>query len=118
MAVYVTQENPRLNYSDAERFGTIKFLSVYDYSPNGNSKRNEKLLEGLHRDLRGFDPMRDHVLLTGDPVVIAIVFQIVAGQVLEGMCPDHGDISLLKWDGQNRKYNQIVIDLKKITIPV
>ena len=104
--VYVTQENPKLNYADAERFGQVMFLTDQDHSPNRNSIRNQKRMTDIKGTLKSFDVDRDSLLLSGDPINIGIAFQIVSGIAVACGKP----FKLLKWDGLGQCYYQIVIN--------
>ena len=104
--VFVTQENHRLNYSDAERFGEVVFLTAREYSPNANSKRNEMIEEEIYEALSKFDPDEDSILLSGDPIIMALAFHQAADIPGRDRCEDL-TISLLKWDNQTRRYNQV-----------
>lgn len=109
--VYVTQENSRLNYSDAERFGEIEFLTDREYNPIPGSKRNARTMTDIYTGLSGFDPTKDHLLLSGDPIIMALAVNVVAEKSRRNAGPYHGKISVLKWDGQKRRYNPIVLDV-------
>jgi hypothetical protein len=100
--VFVTQENTRLNYTDAERFGEVVFMSYHEFSPNKNSKRNADIIEELRDHIEGnFDPDQDCLLLSGDPVIMSYSFHLAMQK--------KGYVRLLKWDNQTRRYNEIHI---------
>jgi len=108
--VFVTQENPRLNYSDAERYGEVVFVNVDEYSPNANSIRNQNILDNIDRLMRQYDPTTDYLLLSGDPVSMLLTFNTAAEIARNSFELD--SLRLLKWDGQNRSYNPIEIPIQ------
>lgn len=102
--VFVTQENSRLNYTDAERFGEVVFITTSEYSPNLNSKRNDIIESEIRLGLINFNSDLDYLLLSGDPVIAALAFHRAASLTVVT-----NKVQLLKWDGQNRSYNEIVV---------
>ena len=102
--VYVTQENSRLNYMDAERFGEVVFITASEYSPNPNSRRNDIIESEIRHGLINFDSDLDYLLLSGDPVIMALSFHRAAS-----ISTVANKVQLLKWDSQNRSYNEIVV---------
>ena len=75
--VYVVQENPRINYTPAEKFGIVKFLTADEYSPSQHSIRNKRILEDVIRGLSNFDPDRDYIILSGNPIIMSFAFSLV-----------------------------------------
>ena len=75
--VYVVQENPRINYTPAEKFGIVKFLTTDEYSPSQHSIRNKRILGDIIRGLANFDPDRDYIILSGNPIIMSFAFSLV-----------------------------------------
>lgn len=96
--VYVVQEQPRLNYADAQRFGELMFVCQYDYSPGENSRFNEVIRHSVQETINQFDHLTDHLLLVGDPVLIGLVMSYAL---------DKGPINVLKWNKGLRRYTAI-----------
>jgi len=103
--VYVTQENHRLNYSDAERYGEVVFITNFEYSPNVNSKRNMSIQNDICDTLVHYNSEEDFFLLSGDPIIMVLAFYHIATK--DGNASNR--IRLLKWDNQDRSYNQIIL---------
>ena len=105
--VYVTQHiagtqagNPKINIIGAQKYGEFKYLlpefSQMIFSPG-------PLVYKLKQGLKNFNE-NDHLLLTGDPVIIGVACSIVSDIT-------HGKYNVLKWDKQERKYYPIEINL-------
>lgn len=103
--VYITQETHRLNFTDAERFGEVVFMSVGETSPMKSSIRNKAIVSDIKRMAAQFDHKQDYLLLSGDPVITAIAFHEIMART-----PDKA-VMLLKWDNQSKSYNDIVVAL-------
>lgn len=105
--VFITQENPNLNYLPAEQFGEIVFLTRDDFSPVKNSLHNEALMTDLRTKLKDFNPKADFITVSGSPVVSGAVF-LILGSIL----PDNTTINLLRWSNRDHVYQPIAMDLK------
>jgi hypothetical protein len=101
--VFVTQENPGLNYMPAEEFGEIVFLTGLDFSLVKNSLANIALVEGLKQQLAKFRPEEDSIVVTGSPVVAAAVFMILASFTSEAV--------VLHWSNRDRAYRPITVSV-------
>ena len=101
MTVYVTQENPSFDYSPAEEYGDVVFVSKDDYSTMPNSLLNDDVSAGIRKRLMQFKHDTDYVVPSGSPVVSAAVFMALG---------KHGaPIRVLKWVGRNSKYTPITL---------
>jgi hypothetical protein len=102
--VYITQENPNLNYLPAEEYGEIVFLTRNEYSPIRNSLSNDKLLDELRVKLRDFRPREDFVVISGSPVVSGIVFMLIR-EITD-------TLNVLRWSNRDYVYQHLIISLK------
>lgn len=102
--VFITQENPNLNYLPAEQFGDIIFLTREDFSPVRNSLRNDALVTEIRGKLKDFDPQTDFVTVSGSPVVAAVVFMILAEKTKA--------INMLRWSNRDHVYQHLAINTK------
>jgi len=102
--VFVTQENPNLNYLPAEAFGDIEFLAREDFSPVRNSLHNEALIQKIRHKLKEFNPDIDFITVSGSPVVAAVVFMILAEKTKT--------VNILRWSNRDHVYQHLVIDTK------
>ncbi|QOI69773.1 hypothetical protein IBZ20DMU1_29 [Acinetobacter phage DMU1] len=75
--VYVVQENPRMNYLPAEKFGEVKFLTASEFSASQHSLRNKQILEQVMENLSNFDPDKDYLVLSGNPIIMGFVFSLL-----------------------------------------
>lgn len=101
--VYVTQENPALNYLPAEEFGEIVFLTKDDFSVIKNSLVNEALVADLQRKLKAFIPDDDFMVISGSPAVSAAVFMLLRERTKR--------VKILRWSNRDRIYQPLVIQL-------
>lgn len=74
--VFVVQENPNLNYTPAEKFGEVIFLTAAEFSPSKNSLRNVGIVKSIHDKLAEFDPDRDFLLLSGNPLMMCYAYGV------------------------------------------
>lgn len=100
--VYITQETNK-DFSHAEQFGEIEFLSydrADDFHSVSNSINNEKLLAHLAHKLRRFNQDEDYLVITGSPYVSAAVFWILGRMQIRRL-------NLLRWDNREFKYTPL-----------
>lgn len=105
--VFVTQETNH-NFTKAERYGEVVFLTSKEFSRSSNSKRNDEIIEEMRHGLRNFRPGVDFLLPSGSPIAIGVAFALICLG-----CLDHPKkIQVLQWD--NREYNYYPIELNNI----
>lgn len=64
--IYCVQEMQNYDYSDAERFGEMIFLTHKEYNMSAkNSEMNKEILQNAVSRLANFNPDKDYLLLTG-----------------------------------------------------
>lgn len=91
--VYLVQETGKHNFSSARKFGEIKTLLPFGYQVGLDIDfATQKIHEGLEEIERG-----DFLLLAGDPALIGMTVAIAADYL-------DGQVSLLKWDRQEKFY--------------
>ena len=98
--VYITQDNSK-NYAPAHQYGEPSFVTNLEYSSIKNSATNDVIHENIARMAGKFNPDKDFVLLSGDPVIIALVINAVLTK--------YGNVKILKWQSQDRIYVPITI---------
>lgn len=91
--VFQTQTNPRLDTTDALRFGEIRIVVDRLGEP---SVAPRSLKHDVQRKLADFGP-DDYLLPIGSPAVIAIVGAVAQRRA-------NGTVNMLLWDRQNRRY--------------
>lgn len=100
--VYVVQENQNLDYTDAERFGEVVFLTNMEYRPMASSKNNVDLLNQIDDGLSKFDPEQDYVILTGNPITLGYAFHRLLSNVGDGT-----PVAILRWVPQDGRYKPV-----------
>ena len=105
--VFVTQES-NLDYSKAEEFGQVAFLSVDrkdDLHNVANSEHNSRMLSHLAHGLRDFNEDEDWLVITGSPYINAAVFWLLG---LAG-CKK---LRLLRWDNRDMLYRPLPLSAR------
>ena len=94
--VFVVQENPRLDYADAEKYGDVVFMTMREFSPMKNSISNGMVLGDIARHMAAFNPDEDYLLLTGGPIILGYTFSLALSK--------KGYVNVLQWDNHRRGY--------------
>jgi hypothetical protein len=102
--VYVTQETPH-DFSKAESFGTIEFLTRDDLNNVKGSLHNERLVVDITRKLKDFDESRDWIVIAGSPYVSALVFMLLGRRGLKS-------VKILRWDNRDYIYVPMHFELR------
>lgn len=97
--VFVTQENPSIDYSDAERFGDVVFLSFREYSGLKNSISDKEIRAEIKSKLSNYNPLTDYLLFTGSPVLIGYAFHVAMNNA--------GSVNVLRWRSRSERYEVI-----------
>lgn len=103
--VWVTQERQGFNYTDAERFGDLVFITHLDYTLPTNSSGNERIKDAITRSAMQFKPDDDMILLSGSPVVAGVFI----GEVVAKHRPRQ--LRIVKWDNRESQYNVMNINV-------
>lgn len=104
--VWVTHEK-NANFTPAEKFGEIKFLTAQDLNNMPNSLHNEKLLERIAHKLKTeYDPDEDYFIIIGSPYVTAAVFMLLGAMGVRR-------VKVLRWNNQHDYYLPIEIKLPR-----
>lgn len=102
--VFITQEQSKLDYLPAEKFGEIKFITRDEFSPVAASLGNVQLMDTIKSALATFDPAKDFLVFSGSPTVAAAVFAAM-GRL------GHSAFRVLRWSNRDYSYTPIVINL-------
>ena len=94
--VYVVQMAPGHNFSKAERYGNLVPLIQRDAFPDDVDERIPVMAGIMRAKLSKFNPMRDFLLLNGDPIAIALAVMTINRRSLS--------FQALKWDRENQDY--------------
>lgn len=95
--VFVIQDDHRRDFSKAATFGKLVPLIERDVFPDDADERVVTIRGIMKHILRDFNPLRDYLLLTGDPVAI-----VVATLLLSSM--GVFEFRVLKWDKEHGGY--------------
>lgn len=99
--VWITQEVPDFNYTSAEKFGDVKFVTSKNFNAAMNSLINADLSKEIKDSLRGFDYDNDYVVPTGSPIVSMAVAAMLGRNTSK--------LKILKWDKRDYRYLPMVI---------
>ena len=103
--VYCTQEGMH-DYTDAEQYGDLVFLTRLDLNNVKHGQHNEALVGELRRGLRDFNADEDFMMVVGSPYVGCAVFLILGHMGIR-------KVSLLRWSNRDKKYVPMYIELRK-----
>lgn len=105
MTVFVTQELKGRDLSSALEFGELQVVVPADIEITPDTI--EKVYDLITRALCNFDPQKDYLLLSGDPVVMCLAYQAADE---EARLPHNiARVSVLRWDRIDSRY--IVFDI-------
>jgi len=103
--VFVAQRQPHLDMTAAEEFGKVEYIM-----PTGTQIWTEQdapeFVDIARRKLKDVSA-DDMLVLTGDPVMCALIFSIMVDRC-------EGIVNVLKWDrrkGKHGGYSKIAIDV-------
>tara|TARA_Y100000034_G_C6789923_1_gene353601 strand:- start:93 stop:398 length:306 start_codon:yes stop_codon:yes gene_type:complete len=98
--VFLTKEDPRLNFSPALSFGEIKVLVTRDCPVHASSAGFTNAIKNKLKDFSD----EDYLLCSGDPVTIGIAVYYAAFF-------NRNRVNLLKWDNMQKQYHSIQVNL-------
>lgn len=101
--VWVTQEMPKFNYTGAEVYGEVRFITNEEYSPMQGSLLNMDLSRGITDTLKDFDYDADYIVPTGSPIVVMAVMAVLGRKAKK--------FRILKWDNREYVYVPMRIDI-------
>lgn len=91
--VWVVQEGHN-DYSPAEQFGEVNFITKSDLRNMEGSEQNRELLGDVRSFLSNYIAGVDYIIPVGNPMVNALI----------SMCLSSTDHKFLKWDGRRATY--------------
>lgn len=95
--VWVVQEVPGRNLTDARRYGDLELLLPFRQIELDPERASRIIRDKLHQSL-GYN---DWLLLIGDPVAIGLAAAIFCKM-------NDGELRMLRWDRETRSYNPVV----------
>ena len=103
--VFVTHTTGRIVFDPAARFGRIVHMFPLQIYPDLFDTRVPMAIGRLKQVLVDFNPERDYLLPSGDPLLT-----LLAGMILGER---HPRITLLHWDRQAERYFPVDLNLKE-----
>lgn len=103
--VFITQESDKLNFTSAEKFGEVVFLTRDELSHIKGSLINSAITQEIRGKLAGFDPNQDYIAPAGSPVVTGLAFLLLSERL-------HGQpVRVLRWSNRDREYAPITLQV-------
>lgn len=95
-----------MDYSPAEEFGDVQFISRTDTSRQQNSSINDGVLESMRHMARLYRAGMDYIVLTGSPLAIFMVGVAMAevGKPAQ----------ILLWDRRTSNYRPVTIPVREL----
>jgi len=101
--IFVTQERD-LDFTPAEKFGELVFMTSNDFWNIKKSKHNEQLIDELNKHVKTFDQNHDYFLLAGSQLVTAAVFLLLGKY-------GYNRVPVLRWSNRDRMYEPVEIEI-------
>lgn len=98
--VYITQNQPKFNFSKAAKFGDLTDVFPHDLQVYSSSPY---IVDTARTRLSGCTP-EDYLVMSGDPILIAVAFAEMAAR-------NEGLVNVLKWDARENTYVPVVVDM-------
>jgi len=101
--VFVTQEQPHINYSKAEDFGSVVFVSVHDIPTVRTSLRVKEAVDTIKSKMATYRAGIDIILPSGSPINIACVMMLAGNAGTAHR--------ILKWENRAQRYDVVMLEL-------
>lgn len=98
--IFVTHEDPRLDYSPAYRWGD-KLVAIFPPGSGQITLSPQAALANARTKLRTMT-RDDYLILVGDPVMIGLCVAVAAEMI--------GRVRLLRWDKRSLSYTPVEVD--------
>lgn len=102
--VFITQETA-LDFSHANKFGDVEFITATEFSPQPASIMNQHVMKDVNRAAEKFNPDTDYLLVCGDPIIIGIA--------MNAFLQKAGVIKVLKYKRSQRGYMPHIVDIRE-----
>lgn len=102
--VFVTQENQGLDYTPAEEYGEVRFITRKEWSPIKGSLMNQEIMREVKFALNDFKPEEDFLVVSGSPTIAALVFLHLGQKRYE-------NIKLLRWSNRDHIYQLVTLEV-------
>lgn len=96
--VFITHSNPTIDYSPASKFGPLRPVFDHTTGPSGfhNKEASQEIMDRVDVAAASFDPDEDFLLMSGNPVIMGLVFHKFYAK--------KGLVCCLQWDRHTSKY--------------
>lgn len=101
--VYITQETG-FNFTDAENFGAVEFITREDLNNTKGSLHNERVVRDVRRKIKELNPDEDYVVIAGSPYVSALVFALLGRRGVK-------TLRILRWDNRDQVYIPMHVEI-------
>lgn len=101
--VFIVMDNGKYDLTPALKYGNPVRLFVHSIYPDSVNSRVPRIMTYLRQVLEKFNPDEDHLLLIGDPSLIAMTMGTL---IMMGKTR----IKMLKFDRRNVGYYEIEVD--------
>jgi hypothetical protein len=105
MTVWVTGERQGFNYTAAERYGEITFITSRDLTMPMHAPGNQLIRSAINEAVMKFDPETDYLLLSGSPVIAGLAI----GKIIARHDPKY--IRVVKWDNRIEDYDVLDVEV-------
>ena len=99
MTVYILEDNPKMNFISAQKYGELKPIFQQGSSVGLSPSHTQRYLENALKDFGD----EDYIIPNGDPAIM-----IMAGFVLRGLTDV---VTILKWDKVNYQYYPVTVEI-------
>jgi len=104
--VFVTHENANLDYSPAEAWGELCFITHKDFTSMGElSPHNADLIREIRAKVATFNADTDLIVISGSPLVAAAMFMLLAKRGISR-------VNILRWSNRDHNYNRTSINIE------
>lgn len=99
-----------INYAPAMEFGELDFITSHDMPLYGKSSVQEQWNKDVARFVKAYDPLRDFVITTGQPMAMFCVGMLLGKA---GKPPQ-----FLVWRREENRYRVVHFDLERAAIAI
>lgn len=110
--VLVVQEQPHLDFGDAERWGEVRFLTASEFRPQRNSLINDQILANVRMGIaRSFNAFEDWLVLAGNPIVIGYAMHAA---METARSQEASNVGILHYDRKFEGYREAAVPIDPI----
>jgi hypothetical protein len=103
MSVYITHEIVGADYSSARKYGNLVYVTNKEIRADNNSQIVMEVEDTITNLQERFRYDRDHILLSGSPLTMAMV--------VAKFSQDVPYIKVLRWDNRHNHYDEFQVNI-------